>query len=58
MLNNLVLHTRSIFLGFTPFDGWLREFGIYVPHIYNSVEQEVMAGQFHTPNNPGVLNLF
>ncbi len=26
-----------------------------VPHIYNSVEQEVMAGQFHAPSHPGVL---
>ncbi len=25
------------------------------PHIYNSVEQEVMAGQFHAPSHPGVL---
>ncbi len=26
-----------------------------VPHIYNPVEQEVMAGQFHAPSHPGVL---
>ncbi len=25
------------------------------PHIYNPVEQEVMAGQFHAPSHPGVL---
>ncbi len=55
MLNNLVLHNRTIFLGFTPCDGWLREFGLCVPHIYNPVEQEVMAGQFHAPSHPGVL---
>ncbi len=24
-------------------------------HIYNHVEQEVMAGQFHAPSHPGVL---
>ncbi len=24
------------------------------PHIYNHVEQEVMAGQFHAPSHPGV----
>ncbi len=33
----------------------LREFGLCVPHIYNPVEQEVMAGQFHAPSHPGVL---
>ncbi len=26
-----------------------------VPHIYNPVEQEVMAAQFHAPSHPGVL---
>ncbi len=26
-----------------------------VPHIYNHVEQEVMAGHFHAPSHPGVL---
>ncbi len=35
--------------------GWLREFGLCVPHIYNPVEQEVMAEQFHAPIHPGVL---
>ncbi len=39
-LNHLVLHIRTVFLGFTPCDGWLGEFGICVPHIYNPVEQE------------------
>ncbi len=29
-----------------------------VPHIYNHVEQEVMAGQFHAPSHPGVLIFF
>ncbi len=24
-------------------------------HIYNPVEQEVVAGQFHAPSQPGVL---
>ncbi len=33
----------------------LREFGLCVPHIYNPVEQKVMAGQFHAPSHPGVL---
>ncbi len=55
VLNNLVLYIRNIFLGFTPCDGWLREFGLCVPHIYNPVEQEVMAEQFHVHNHPGVL---
>ncbi len=27
----------------------------FVSHIYNPVEQEVMAGQFHVHNHPGVL---
>ncbi len=31
------------------------EFGLCVPHIYNPVEQEVMAGQFHASSRPGVL---
>ncbi len=56
-LNNLVLHIRTIFLGFTPCDGWLREFDLCVPRIYNPVEQEVMAGQFHAPCYPGVLKM-
>ncbi len=51
MLNNLVLHIRTIFPGFAPCDGWLREFGLCVPHIYN----HVMAGQFHAPSHHGVL---
>ncbi len=42
-------------IGFSHHDGWLREFGLCVPHIYNPVEQEVMAGQFHAPSHPGVL---
>ncbi len=42
-------------LVFSHCDGWLREFGLCVPHIYNPVEQEVMAGQFHAPSHPGVL---
>ncbi len=25
------------------------------PHIYNPVDQEVMAGQFHAPSHTGVL---
>ncbi len=54
-LNDLVLHIRAIFFGFTPCDGRLRELGLCVPHIYNSVEQVVMAGQFHAPSHPGVL---
>ncbi len=54
-LNNLVLHIRNIFFGFSHCDGWLREFGLCVPHIYNPVEQEFMAGQFHDPSHPGVL---
>ncbi len=54
-LNNLVLHIRTIFIGFSHCDGRLREFGLCVPHIYNPVEQEVMAGQFHVHNHPGVL---
>ncbi len=54
-LNNLVLHIRTIFFGFTPCDGLLREFGLFVSHIYNPVGQEVMAGQFHAPSHPGVL---
>ncbi len=29
----------------------------FVPHIYNPVEQEVMAGQFHAPSHPGVLKM-
>ncbi len=29
--------------------------GLCVPHIYNPVEQEVMAGQFHSPSHPGVI---
>ncbi len=32
-----------------------REFDLCVPHIYNPVEQKVMAGQFHAPSHPGVL---
>ncbi len=55
-LNYLLLHIRNIFFGFSHCDGWLREFGLCVPHIYNPVEQEVMAGQFHAPSHPGVLN--
>ncbi len=31
-----------------------REFDLCVPHIYNPVEQKVMAGQFHA-SHPGVL---
>ncbi len=31
------------------------EFDHCVPHIYNPVEQKVMAGQFHAPSHPGVL---
>ncbi len=54
-LNNLVLYIRTVLFGFTPCDGWLREFGLCVPHIYNHVEQEVMAVQFHVHNHPGVL---
>ncbi len=54
-LNNLVLYIRTILFGFTPCDGLLREFGLRVPHIYNHVEQEVMAEQFHVHNHPGVL---
>ncbi len=57
-LNNLVLHIKAIFLGFTPCDGWLKEFGLCVPYIYNPVEQEVMAGLFHAPSHPGVLIFF
>ncbi len=56
-LKNLVLQIRTIFLGFTPCDGWLREFDLCVLHIYNSVKQEVMAGQFHAPSQPGVLKI-
>ena len=26
-----------------------------IPHIYTSVKQEDMAGQFHAPSHPGVL---
>ncbi len=55
MLNNLVLHIRNIFFVFSHCDGWLREFDLCVPHIYNPVEQKVMAGQFHAPSHPGVL---
>ncbi len=55
-LNYLLLHIRNIFFVFFHCDGWLREFGLCVPHIYNPVEQEVMAGQFHAPSHPGVLN--
>ncbi len=33
----------------------LREFDLCAPHIYNPVEQKVMAGQFHAPSHPGVL---
>ncbi len=58
MLNNLVLHIRTIFLGFTPCDGWLREFSLYVPHIYNPVDQEVMAGQLHAPSHPGSVVIY
>ncbi len=43
LLNNLVLHIRTIF--------YIREFGLCVLHIYNPVEQEVMAGQFHAPSH-------
>ncbi len=50
-----LLHIRNIFFVFSHCDGWLREFGLCVPHIYNPVEQEVMAGQFHAPSHPGVL---
>ncbi len=41
-LNKLVLHIRTIFFGFTPCDGCLREF--VRCSSYNPVEQEVMAG--------------
>ncbi len=51
----LLLHIRNILFGFSHHDGWLREFGLCVSHIYNPVEQEVMAGQFHAPSHPGVL---
>ncbi len=47
-------HQKYI-IWFSHHDGWLREFGLCVPHIYNPVEQEVMAGQFHAPSHPGVL---
>ncbi len=30
------------------------EFDHCVPHIYNPVEQKVMAGQFHAPSHTGV----
>ncbi len=53
--NYLLLHIRNILFVFSHCDGWLREFGLCVPHIYNPVEQEVMAGQFHAPSHPGVL---
>ncbi len=39
---------------FTPCDRWLREFDLCIPHIYNPVEQQVMAGQFHAPSQPAV----
>ncbi len=55
MLNNLVLHIRTIFLRFTHCDGGLREIFLSVPHIYNPVEQEVVAGQFYASSHPGVL---
>ncbi len=54
-LNYVLLNIRNIFLGFTPCDGRLRECGLCVPHIYNPVEQEVMAGQLHRCSLPGVL---
>ncbi len=57
MLNNLVLHIGNILLGVSPCDGWLREFGLCVPHIYNPEEQEVIAEQCHAPSHPGVLKI-
>ncbi len=50
-LDNLVLHIRTIFFGFTPCDGLLREFGVCVPHIYIPVGQEVIARQSHAPSH-------
>ncbi len=35
----------------------IKGIGLCVPHIYNPVEQEVMAGQFHAPSHPGVLKI-
>ncbi len=35
----------------------IKGIGLCVPHIYNPVEQEVMAGQFHAPSHPGVLKM-
>ncbi len=54
--STILFFTSEIyFLFFSHCDGWLREFGLCVPHIYNPVEQKVMAGQFHAPSHPGVL---
>ncbi len=53
-----VLHIRNIFFGFSHCDGWLREFDLCVPHIYNPVEQKVMAGQFHAPSHPWCAKKF
>ncbi len=43
--NYLLLHIRTTFLGFTPCDGWLREFSLCVTHIYNPVDKEVKSSQ-------------
>ncbi len=47
-------HQKYIFCFFSL---WWMIKGIWplVPHIYNPVEQKVMAGQFHAPSHPGVL---
>jgi len=45
-LNNLVLYIRTIFLGFTSCDGWLREFCLCVTHTYNPVEEKSWLDNF------------
>ncbi len=52
-----IFNALALFFGFTPCDGRLREFGFCVPHIYNPVRQEIMAGQFHAPSHDVLKNV-
>ncbi len=57
MLNKYVLHIRTIFLSFTHCDGWLREFGPCVPHIYNLWNSKSSLDNFMLLVTLGVLKI-
>ncbi len=53
-LNNLFLHIRTIFFGFTHCDGYLREFGLCFPSFLYSCETK----NLHVHSHPGVRKIF